>query len=397
MRNFVQRAIAKIDQLDARQIVAVLESQSNELEMLENVLESIEDGVILTDAALVIRYATSNCRTLVPMVRSRTYEGMALEDALSDEHVKAYITAQVQQKDEDAENEFSFQKGDKIQTIAVTVTSYRGSGTAKASSFVIMFTDVTAHNAAERRLRRSENLASLTTMAAGVAHEIKNPLAAMDIHLQLLRKAFVRKNCLTGEDASRYLDVLEEEIARLNTIVVDFLFAVRPLDSRLRLAQIRATVGEVCDFAKVELAAHKIKLREEFSSFLPRINFDDHLVKQALLNLIKNAMAAMEGGGTLTVSVRQEGNEVIVQVADTGRGMDEQTLLKLFEPYFTTKASGTGLGLTMVYKIMKEHGGDVTVQSKRGEGSLFTLHFPVPESEYLAIEEERRPEVSHEA
>ncbi len=397
MRNFVQRAIAKIDQLDTRQIVGVLESLSNELEMLENVLESIEDGVILTDASLVIRYATSNCRTLVPMVRSRSWEGMALEDALTDEHITAYITGQVQQMDEEAENEFSFQKGDKIQTIAVTVTTYKRSGTAKDSSLVIMLTDVTAHNAAERRLRRSENLASLTTMAAGVAHEIKNPLAAMDIHLQLLRKAFARQTCLTEEDASRYIDVLEEEIARLNTIVVDFLFAVKPLDSRPRLAQIRGTVAEVCAFAKVELAAHKITLNEEFASFLPRIFFDDHLVKQALLNLIKNAMAAMEDGGIMTIAVRHEGNEVTVQVGDTGKGMDEQTIQKLFEPYFTTKASGTGLGLTMVYKIMKEHNGDVTVQSKRGEGSLFTLHFPVPESEYLAIEEAQSTEVSYEA
>ena len=396
MRSFVRRAIAKIDQLDRRQIVGVLQSLSNELEMLENALESIEDGVILTDADLVIRYATSNCRTLVPMTRSRSYEGLALEDALSDEHVKGYIIDQVHQRDEEAENEFSFQKGDKIQTIVVTVTSYKDAANAKASSFVIMLSDVTAHNAAERRLRRSENLASLTTMAAGVAHEVKNPLAAMDIHLQLLRKAFIRKGCLTSDDGARYLDVLEEEIGRLNTIVVDFLFAVRPLDSRPRLAQIRGTVAEVCAFAKVELAAHKIILKEEFASYLPRIHFDDHLVKQALLNLIKNAMAAMEGGGTLTVTLRHEGNDVTVQVADTGIGMEEQTIAKLFEPYFTTKASGTGLGLTMVYKIMKEHGGDVTVYSKKGEGSVFTLHFPVPQSEYLAIEEAMTGEASDE-
>ncbi|MDY0304357.1 MAG: ATP-binding protein [Sphaerochaeta sp.] len=396
MRNFVQRAIAKIDQLDTRQIVGVLESLSDELEMLENVLESIEDGVILTDEKLIIRYATSNCRTLVPMVRSRSYEGMALEEALTDEHVMGYITSQVQKKDEEAENEFSFQKGERIQTVTVTVTSYQGPGASSASFFVIMISDVTAHNAAERRLRRSENLASMTTMAAGVAHEIKNPLAAMDIHLQLLRKAFVRNTSLTVSDAERYLDVLEEEIARLNTIVVDFLFAVRPLDSRLRLGQIRGTVSEVCAFAKVELAAHKIVLREEIASYLPRINFDDHLVKQALLNLIKNAMAAMEGGGTLIVSVRQDGNELSVSVTDSGVGMDEQTISKLFEPYFTTKASGTGLGLTMVYKIMKEHGGDVTVTSKKGEGTVFTLHFPVPESEYIALEEGGQREATYE-
>ncbi|MFA5448250.1 MAG: ATP-binding protein [Sphaerochaeta sp.] len=396
MRNFVKRAIAKIDQLDTNQIIGVLQSLSGELQMVEDVLESIEDAVILTDDKLVIRYATSNVRTLIPMARMRTYEGTPLEEVLADEHVLSYIEAQVRAIDEDMENEFSFQKGTSIHTVSVTVTSYKEAVEGQGASFVIIVSDVTAHNEAERRLRRSENLASMTTMAAGVAHEIKNPLAAMDIHLQLLRKAFVSNQCLTIEDATRYLDVLEEEVGRLNTIVVDFLFAVRPLDSRLRLSQIRGTLEEVCSFAKVELAAQKIELKESFDSYLPRLNYDDHLVKQALLNLIKNAMAAMEGGGTLLISARQEGNHVIVSVKDTGVGIADDILLKLFEPYFTTKASGTGLGLTMVYKIMKEHNGEVTVQSKRGEGTTFNLHFPVPESEHLAIEQRSETEASYE-
>lgn len=396
MRNFVKRAIAKIDQLDTNQIIGVLQSLSGELQMVEDVLESIEDAVILTDDKLVIRYATSNVRTLIPMARMRTYEGTPLKEVLADEHVLSYIEAQVRAIDEDMENEFSFQKGTSIHTVSVTVTSYKEAVEGQGASFVIIVSDVTAHNEAERRLRRSENLASMTTMAAGVAHEIKNPLAAMDIHLQLLRKAFVSNQCLTIEDATRYLDVLEEEVGRLNTIVVDFLFAVRPLDSRLRLSQIRGTLEEVCSFAKVELAAQKIELKESFDSYLPRLNYDDHLVKQALLNLIKNAMAAMEGGGTLLISARQEGNHVIVSVKDTGVGIADDILLKLFEPYFTTKASGTGLGLTMVYKIMKEHNGEVTVQSKRGEGTTFNLHFPVPESEHLAIEQRSETEASYE-
>jgi two-component system, sporulation sensor kinase E len=386
MRKFVQRAIQKIDQLDTKQIIGVLHSLSGELEMLESVLESIDDGVILTDENLSILYANSNCRTLVPMVRLRSYEGLFLSEVIQDEHVLEYIVHQVSQEPDELDNEFSFQKGDRIQTVAVTVHAYKGLSSGENSSFVIMLSDVTAHNEAERRIRRSENLASMTTMAAGVAHEIKNPLAAMGIHLQLLRKAFVRNVSLTAEDAQCYLDVLDEEITRLNTIVVDFLFAVRPLDSRLRRGQIRTTLIEICDFVKVELREHHIELAEEFSAHLPRLNYDENLVRQAVLNLIKNAMAAMEGGGLLSIRARHDGNHVLVSVSDTGVGMDDETLVKLFEPYFTTKASGTGLGLTVVYKIMKEHGGDVTVHSKRGEGTTFTLHFPVPESEHLALE-----------
>jgi len=186
-----------------------MRSQADDVEMLENVLESIHDGVILTDDKLTVLYANSNCRNLVPMARFRSYEGMALAKVLEDEHVLRYIELKVQRKAGDEDNEFTFQKGDKLQTIAVTVFSYKSSSERVRSSYVVMISDVTEHNANEARLRRSENLASMTTMAAGVAHEIKNPLAAMAIHLQLLRKAFSRKESLTLDYAQRYLDVLD--------------------------------------------------------------------------------------------------------------------------------------------------------------------------------------------
>ncbi|MDD3902910.1 MAG: ATP-binding protein [Sphaerochaeta sp.] len=386
MKNFVQRAIQKIDQLDSKQIVDILKSQANDVEMLENVLESIHDGVILTDGNLVVNYANSNCQKMIPMVRKRSYEGFPLSRIIEDEHVLRYIVLAVHDRADELDNEFTFQRGDKVQTVSVSVFIYKSTEVKNLSSYVLMFSDVTEHNANEARMRRSENLASMTTMAAGVAHEIKNPLAAMGIHLQLLKKAFVRKESLTYDDAQRYLDVLEEEISRLNSIVVDFLFAVRPMDTRLRLSPICRTLDEICNFVEPELHEHNVSLTRDIATSLPKLEFDENLLKQALLNLIKNAMNAMEGGGRLTLQSRLDGNQVLIKVIDTGIGMDDETLQKIFEPYFTTKASGTGLGLTVVYKIMKEHKGDITVTSKRGEGTCFTLSFPVPKSERLVLD-----------
>lgn len=394
MKNFVQRAIRKIDQLDTKQIVDIMQSQSRELEMLENVLDSIDDGVILTDANLTINYANSHCPNLIPMVRRRSYEGFPLSKVIDDKHVLRYIVLSVYDRAQDLDNEFTFQRGNKVQTIAVTVYTYKMAEEG-LSSYVLMFSDVTEHNANEARMRRSENLASMTTMAAGVAHEIKNPLAAMGIHLQLLKKAFVRKESLTYDDAQRYIDVLEEEINRLNGIVVDFLFAVRPLDTRLRLGSITKTLNDVVTFVQPELTENKVKLTCDFSTSLPRLEFDENLLKQVLLNLIKNAMNAMEQGGRLTLFARPDGNQVLISVQDTGIGMDDEMLQKIFEPYFTNKATGTGLGLTVVYKIMKEHRGDITVESKLGEGTVFTLSFPVPKSERLSLSEPDK-ELVHE-
>ncbi|MBI9096109.1 MAG: GHKL domain-containing protein [Sphaerochaeta sp.] len=387
MKNFVQRAIQKIDQLDTKQIVSIMQSQSRELEMLENVLESIEDGVILTDAKLTINYANSHCPNLIPMARRRSYEGFPLSKVIEDKHVLRYIVLSVYNRAEDLDNEFTFQRGNKVQTVAVTVFTYKMPEEKGLSSYVLMFSDVTEHNANEARMRRSENLASMTTMAAGVAHEIKNPLAAMGIHLQLLKKAFVRQEYLSMHEAQRYIDVLEEEITRLNSIVVDFLFAVRPLDTRLRLGSLCKTLQDVASFVEPELTENRVTLTCNVSTSLPKLEFDENLIKQVLLNLIKNAMNAMEQGGRLTLHARQDGNQVLISVQDTGIGMDDETMQKIFEPYFTSKATGTGLGLTVVYKIMKEHRGDITVESRLGEGSTFTLSFPVPKSERLSLSE----------
>jgi signal transduction histidine kinase len=250
--------------------------------------------------------------------------------------------------------------------------------------------DVSEEKRREARLHRSESLASLTTVAAGVAHEIKNPLASIGIHLQLLRKAFQRKKSLTLDDATRYLDVIDEEIERLNGIVVDFLFAVRPMDVRLRLEHINRIVDEVLNFVGYEMSEHGITIVRKLGEFLPKLRLDENLMKQALLNILKNAMSAMDpGGGTLTVWTKLSGDNVVLGITDTGIGMDESTLAKIFEPYFTTKDSGSGLGLTMVFKVVKEHHGEISVSSKPGEGTTFTFSFPVPTTERLALEEAR--------
>jgi signal transduction histidine kinase len=125
----------------------------------------------------------------------------------------------------------------------------------------------------------------------------------------------------------------------------------------------------------------------ELEEYLPKLRMDENLLKQALLNIIKNAMSAMEGRkGELTVSTKNEGDTVDLTISDTGKGMDEATMSKMFEPYFTTKASGSGLGLTMVFKVVKEHQGEILVNSVAGKGASFSIKFPVPTTQRRALE-----------
>ena len=208
----------------------------------------------------------------------------------------------------------------------------------------------------------------------------------MQIHIQLMHKAFQKKKYLSEEDATRYLDVMEEEIERLNRIAVDFLFAVRPMNVDLKLINVDEILTGLYDFITPEIESHAIKLIWNVEKYIPKLMMDKNHINQALLNINQNAIHAMKDGGTLILTVKNDGDYVLFSVEDTGCGIAEENLSKIFEPYFTTKETGTGLGLTNVYKIVKEHNGDISVESKVGVGTTFTIRLPVPTSERMQLD-----------
>jgi signal transduction histidine kinase len=260
----------------------------------------------------------------------------------------------------------------------------------QVSGSLVIVDDITERRGREARMRRMENLASLTTLAAGVAHEIKNPLGAISLHVQLIQKTMNAHKMLNtdSEDCAvceKYLKVVNEELDRLNNIVVDFLFAVRPMNAKLRKGDINALIAELADFVSLELKGAHIECSLSLAEKLPALSFDEKLMKQALLNLIKNAEAAMSGGGKLTIATEALEGEARIIIADTGAGIPEENYAKIFEPYFTTRKEGTGLGLTMVFKIIKEHQGDISVESKEGEGSVFVITLPITQTDQRLI------------
>jgi len=175
----------------------------------------------------------------------------------------------------------------------------------------------------------------------------------------------------------KYFNILNEEVDRLNRIVVDFLFAARPMTLELREGNINSLIAELAEFIRAELEQSNIRLFLELDENLPPALIDERYMKQALLNLIKNAQAAMPNGGLLTIATQVSDNEIRISVCDTGVGISAESLAKIFEPYFTTKDNGTGLGLTLVYKIIKEHHGEIAVESREGEGTNFEIILPV--------------------
>ena len=386
MSNRLLRRVSEdLSQCPEKELKNLILQALEESDLYSALFNSLDDGHVILDEKGVVVMANQRIFSLVPYqrkYRNRPLEGMSLRECISDEDLCVYIEDVINGKQKGEDRDFTIQVGSELRTLRV---SFRRLYTSNNQYMDIIISDISEDIRKETRLRRSESLASMTTMAAGVAHEIKNPLAAMQIHTQLMRKAFQKYGSLDEEKAEKYLNVIEEETAHLNKIAVDFLYAVKPLDVELRLGSLNEEIEEVISFLLPEAEEKNIQVETKLDPFIPRIEFDKRLVKQALLNLVQNAFAAMSEGGKLGITSKNQGDFISLRIKDNGCGIPEDKLSKIFEPYYTTKASGTGLGLTLVYKITKEHNGDIHVKSELGKGTEFILDFPVPVSERKAL------------
>lgn len=381
--KLLSKVIDDLGSLPSGELEKLVRLQMDEADILEGIIGSLPEGHIVFSPEQRIVFINNAAYHLLPSDRRRRMKpGLKAEELLIDQDVKKFILAVFSGNEKAEPQDFAFSKGNEIRTERVSFTFLSLPG-GRYTDVVIR--DITEEIMNETRLRRSESLASMTTMAAGIAHEIKNPLAAMKIHLHLMRKTLKTKGSIDSDGAERYLSVLDEEIDHLNKIAVDFLFAVRPMNIELRLGSIESVVNDLITFLSPEADEKNIEVVSDVEKFLPRIEMDSRYLRQSLLNIVENAFAAMPGGGRLTISVKLDGNFEIITIKDTGTGIDEEHLSKIFEPYFTTKASGTGLGLTVVYKVIKEHRGDIFVASEPGKGTVFTIKLPVPSTERKAI------------
>ena len=383
--RLLRRGSEDLSQYPEKELKNLILQALEESDLYSALFNSLDDGHVILDEKGVVVMANQRIFSLVPYqrkYRNRPLEGMSLRECISDEDLCIYIEDVINGKQKGEDRDFTIQVGSELRTLRV---SFRRLYTSNNQYMDIIISDISEDIRKETRLRRSESLASMTTMAAGVAHEIKNPLAAMQIHTQLMRKAFQRFGSLDEEKAEKYLSVIEEETEHLNKIAVDFLYAVKPLDVELRLGSLNEEIEEVISFLLPEAEEKNIQVETKLAPFIPRIEFDKRLVKQALLNLVQNAFAAMSEGGKLGITSKNQGDFISLRIKDNGCGIPEDKLSKTLEPYYTTKASGTGLGLTLVYKIMKEHNGDIHVKSELGKGTEFILDFPVPVSERKAL------------
>ncbi len=227
----------------------------------------------------------------------------------------------------------------------------------------------------ERKRLQAENT-ELATLAGGLAHEIRNPLSTIGMNLELLAEELENDDSQRARRMMRRIGNLQGECRNLEEILNAFLQFARAGELHLAEGNLNTIVSDYVDFLEPQANSMEVELRLHLDSDLPVVMLDRSLMRQALVNLCRNAIEAMPDGGSIDLLTRTRGNEVVLEVIDTGKGMDEKTRAQMFQAFFSTRSGGSGLGLPTVRRIVEAHHGRISCESEVGKGTRFTITLP---------------------
>ncbi|MBI4634389.1 MAG: PAS domain S-box protein [Deltaproteobacteria bacterium] len=340
----------------------------------ENVVESMADGLITLDREGTI--VTLNRQALEILGSGReALEGRNIADVLGGGIGEILNSSEGQVFVRDREVDIR-KKPDGRISLRISVAPLKDEKGQEMGS-VLLIKDLRQIRDLQEKVRRSERMASLGRLAAGVAHEIRNPLSSIRGFAQYFMKRFKGQ-----EEEEGYASVMVKEVDRLNRVITELLDFAGPKEPHRELHAPEHIVEHALKLLAPDLAARKVDVVKEYEPELPAIFVDRDQLSQVFINILLNAMESMEGGGTIRVSLKKSGSPQAFEIgiADTGPGIPDEDRGKVFEPFFSKKKKGTGLGLAIVHQIIEGHGGDISVESRPGQGTLFRICLPMAEA-----------------
>ena len=339
----------------------------------DNVLASMTNGLMTIDGEKKIVTVNEMAERIIGKGKGGI-TGFSMEQVLGEQHPLYKILVETLTQEKGISHiEVEFKKdGESLWLIAGTSLLIGGEG--KTAGALAIFQDITEIKALEEKLRQADRLAALGTLSAGLAHEIKNPLSAIKTFVQLLPQKIGNSSFM-----EKFNITVPREIDRINHLVEDLLELTRRRVRPLVDLKVDSLILQVIDLHGEELKRRQIVFQDDLTKTISSVHGDAETLYRAFSNLMINAIQAMPNGGIFSISSKLDSSSSSLEITfrDTGIGMDETTAKNIFNPFFTTKDKGTGLGLALTRKIIEDHRGTIEVVSKKGMGTTFTVHLPV--------------------
>lgn len=376
-KSALDRILGNLEDLDSANLPQIVQRLMRERRLLETVFNTIRDGILVIDENGVIQYANTQGCKLIGMKEAKVGKEI-LWKLVPDLH-RSLEGSTFQTDDEDSfisrEIELTYPEERLVRLCMVPLQA--GAGGPRLRNLAIILTDITEERLSTEQLIESEKVNSVLMLASGVAHELGNPLNSLIIHLQLMERKLKKLGGVDDLDKlGASVGVCMSEVKRLDSIIKHFLEAVRPSPPDLKELSLLNLLHEVIDVQGVEFQDRNLHIEIEIIEKNPVIQGDGDQIKQVFFNILKNSLEAMQKGNRLKIVARGDDEFIFLQFADTGMGIAEIDISKVFLPYYSTKDKGHGLGMMIVQRIMREHGGRIGIDSKVGMGTVITLQFP---------------------